>query len=67
MPRRKGSPAKKKLTKVTKDKAKAKAASPDPDLQVDAGPVAPGEAEAGSRGHYILFISMSFYLQIVLL
>ena len=66
MPRRKGSPAKKKL-KMTKDKAKAKAASPDPDLQVDAGPVAPGEAEAGARGHYILFISMSFYLQIVLL
>ena len=54
MPKRKGSPAKKRL-KMTKDKAKAKAASPDPDPQVDAGPVAPRETEADAHGQYILY------------
>ena len=54
MPKRKGSPAKKRL-KMTKDKAKAKASSPDPDPQVDAGPVAPREAEADAYGQYILY------------
>ena len=45
---------------MTKDKAKAKAASPDPDPQVDASPVAPGEAEADDHGQYILFYSFQF-------